>query len=260
MSSTQPRRSQPGPTRNGRALMLLGVVLALLAGVVVIYIVSNATTPQTGRVQLVVVNQDVPQGTVMTPAEIAKDFTVKGYPPALVPMGAFPYSTQDNLNTALNQLVTATNLYPGDVLLTADKRFVPMSSFVKNDITSASTTTIPDGSVLYPFSYDDPTTGSQAFVSAGDHVDLIVTECNKDYTVTGVCAAATTLQDIDVFATVNSGLVLIVNRTQAQELELFQTSAQVMEIVVRKPGDNSIVTQQAVTPAMISTQWGFSGS
>ena len=44
--STQPprgRQGRNGGSRGGRALMLLGIVLALLAGVLVIYIVRNAT-------------------------------------------------------------------------------------------------------------------------------------------------------------------------------------------------------------------------
>src|SRR5271165_7084995 len=102
--STQPprgRQGRNGNSRGGRALMLLGIILALLAGVLVIYIVSNATQQAGATEQVVVATQPIPSGTIMGVPQIQADFAVKSYPVADVPSGAYIFSSQDALQVTL---------------------------------------------------------------------------------------------------------------------------------------------------------------
>ena len=67
MSSQAPRGRQSGGTGRsggGRALMLFGVLLAILSGVLVIFIVSQATSNGSATVQLVVATQAIPKDTL----------------------------------------------------------------------------------------------------------------------------------------------------------------------------------------------------
>src|SRR5579862_6337293 len=122
MASQAPRRQSAGTGRSGggRALMLFGVLLAILSGVLVIFIVSQATSNAGATVQLVVATQNVPKNTLMTPQTIAADFGVEKFPSNLVPSGAFIYTTQDALNVHLANQVNLYPLVPGDILLSTD--------------------------------------------------------------------------------------------------------------------------------------------
>ena len=73
--------------------MLLGVLLALLSGVLVIYLVSNATSNASATEPLVVATQPISAGIVLDSGNIQSDFTVKNYPLSLVPPGAYVYTT-----------------------------------------------------------------------------------------------------------------------------------------------------------------------
>jgi len=60
--------ARPPRTRasGGRTMMLLGVLLALAAGTIVIFIVSQATSSATQSVTVVVAKSDLPAGTTLS--------------------------------------------------------------------------------------------------------------------------------------------------------------------------------------------------
>ncbi len=195
--STQPPRGGRQPRTGGsggRALMLLGVVLALVSGVLVIYLVSNATN-NAGRTEpIVVANQNIQEGTALSPS----DFTVKSFLAADVPAGAYPFTTQDSLNVLLSGTYATENIIAGDILMANDPRIAKGNSIIGSIVNNGPTPLKP-GYVLFPFSYSDPNSGAQSFIVAGDHIDVIVTECGAAYT-NDSCATQTTFQDVLVYA------------------------------------------------------------
>ncbi len=259
MSTTQPQRGGRQPrtgSGGGRALMLLGVLLALLSGVLVIYLVSNATSNAGATEPVVVATQPISAGQVLDSGSIQSDFAVKNYPLSLVPPGAYIYTTQDALDVRLNQFVVVTDIQPGDVLLATDSRFVPRSSAPPNSITFDNPSAIPTGSMLFSLDYADPNGNGQSFVVAGDHVDVIVTECGSTYDPSGGCATQTTLTNLYVYATFSSSLIVVVTPTQAKELKFLAATGN-MSLAVLKPNDSGTDGGAAIDAASVAATFHF---
>ncbi len=253
--STQPprgRQNRNGNSRGGRALMLLGIILALLAGVLVIYIVSNATQQAGATEQVVVATQPIPSGTIMGVPQIQADFAVKSYPVADVPSGAYIFSSQDALQVTLNNTVATQDIYPGDVLLTGDKRFSAVGTFAQGSLIAVNPSKLTPGDELFPLNYSNISSGGQNFVVAGDNVDIIVTECGAPYS-TG-CITNTVFKNQYVYAVFPSALILVLKQQQAQDLKLIMQTGNIT-LAIRKPGDNTNNTLTPVTPASIANQY-----
>jgi Flp pilus assembly protein CpaB len=236
--------------------MLLGVVLALLSGVLVIFIVSNVTNTNAQTEQVVVVTQQIPAGTVLGVTQVQTDFAVKSYPVSLAPAGAYLFSTQDSLNVKLNQQVTTVDLYPGDVLLNTDPRIAPVGQAAAGSLTSLNPGAIATGDELFPLQYTNPSSSTRGFAVAGDRVDVIVQECGAPWTTDGSCAVQTTYQDLLVYATFNGYIIVVVKQEDAQALKLLATSGNIT-LALRKPGDSANNPTTATTPATVARQFGF---
>jgi Flp pilus assembly protein CpaB len=236
--------------------MLLGIVLALLSGVLVVYIVSNVTNSGTSTEQVVVVTQQVPAGTVIGLPQIQQDFAVKTYPVSLAPAGAYIYTTQDALNVKLNQMVTTNDLYPGEVLLATDPRVAPVGQAAVGSLTSLNPGAIHAGEELFPLQYNNPSSNTRAFAVAGDEVDVIVEECGTPWTTDGTCAVQTTYQNLLVYATFNGYMIVVVKQTDAQTLKLLAATGNI-SLAIRKPGDTADNATKAVTPASVAQAFGF---
>jgi Flp pilus assembly protein CpaB len=260
MSSQAPRGRQAsgtGRSGGGRALMLFGVLLALLSGVLVIFIVSQATSTGQQTEQLVVAVTAIPSGTVLTPTNIKTDFVVEKYPVSLVPAGAYVFTTEDALEVHLNQTVAVENIVPGDVLLGQDARFQPVGKVGNGgSITLLNPALLPSGSVLFAFNYSFPTTSTSSFISAGDKVDILVQECSAPYSKSGQCEDQTTLQNIVVYATYSSSVILVLKPIQAEQLRVLASSGTI-DLAIIKPGDSSSVSSNAVTPADLASQFNY---
>lgn len=172
---------------------------------------------------------------------------------------AMVVSSLDQLAVVLNQQVNIVDLYSGDVLLNADPRFKPLSAFNKGSITSTSHYVIPSGDILYPLSaFGDPGTTTQVFINAGDHVDVIATECNKEIaTVSQTCEAQTTLQDLYVYNVLGGDIILVLSNPQAQTLQILAADGTIV-LAVRGIGDTAQKANlQPVTPASIAQQFHY---
>jgi Flp pilus assembly protein CpaB len=259
MSSQAPRgRPSAGSGRSGggRALMLFGVLLAILSGVLVIFIVSQATSGAGQTVPLVVVTQNIPTNTLMSPATIKSDFGIENYPANLVPSGAFVYTNQDALNVHLANLVNLYPLVPGDILLSSDSRFVSATAN-GHSITNINPQLLTPGMVLYAFNYAYPSNSASSFINPGDVVDILAMECNAPYaTSSGQCVDATTLPQIVVYSVYSSSVVLLVNEKQAKELSLLAQSGTVT-LVLRNPKDKTQDTSGALTPEEVAKAFGY---
>jgi Flp pilus assembly protein CpaB len=236
--------------------MLLGIVLALLSGVLVVYIVSNVTNNGVSTEQVVVVTQQVPAGTVIGLPQIQQDFAVKTYPVSLAPGGAYLFTTQDALNAKLNQMVTTNDLFPGDVLLATDPRFALVGQAAVGSLTSLNPGAIKAGEELFPLQYNNPASNTRAFAVAGDQVDVIVQECGAPWTTDGACAVQTTYQNLLVYATFNGYMIVVVSPQDAKTLKLLAATGNV-SLAIRKPGDSTTDTTKAVTPASVAQAFGF---
>jgi Flp pilus assembly protein CpaB len=235
--------------------MLLGVVLALAAGVLVIYIVSQATATVGQTEQLVVATQDIAPGTVFgSESDINKYFAVKSYPASLVPAGAYVFTTQDDLDVHLLKEVVVTEIFPGDVLLTGDKRVANPATSNAGSLLNVNPAYLQSHAnyVLFPLKLD--TTGdtgnSRPFVVAGDYVAILATECFN-----GTCATQTTLNHVYVYATFTNAIVVAVSQQDALKLKyLDETGKLTLALLQSNDNGNSTV---AVNASTIAQEFGF---
>ncbi len=263
--ANQRQRSSGG----GRALMLLGVLLALLSGVLVIFIVSQATSSAGQTEQIVVAAQDIPANTVLTTGasnpsldelNIQAAFTVKSYPVALVPPGAYVYSTLDNLQANLNNQVVVTDIPSGDVLRNPDNRLQLVGSTAAvGSLASISPSKLKSGDVLFSFTYNNPLGSARGLVVAGDYIDILATECNLPGS-SGACITQTTLQNLYVYATFSNAVVVVLNHQNVLNLKYLLETGKI-DLAIRNPGDSGnnapADNTQPVTATSISNTFGF---
>ena len=159
-----------------------------------------------------------------------------------------------------NQYVVVTDIQPGDVLLASDSRFAPRGSAPPGSLTFDGPSAIPTGSMLFSLDYSDPNDNGQLFVVAGDHVDVIVTECGSVYDPSGGCATQTTLTDLYVYATFSSSLIIVVAPTQAKELKFLSATGNMsfnMSLAVLKPGGTGTDGGAAIDAASVAATFHF---
>jgi Flp pilus assembly protein CpaB len=236
----QPRTRGGG----GRTLMLLGVILALAAGIMVIYVVSTAGSQPNHEVTVVVAAKDLSAGTSLSAPGAGTDpshtlisdaFTTKAVNSDFVPQGAYVYVSSSQLNIDLNDEIVTGQFYVGDILRAADPRLAKIGSVVTGSLTFRTPAALPKGSVLYPFKADDLDS-----LVAGDHVDVLVTYCGVkgvDPNFLNGCEAQTTLENVYVYA-VNKGILYVVLTHQdSLTLQLLSETGAKLTLAIRKPGD-----------------------
>src|SRR5215469_11424122 len=174
----QPRTRSSG----GRTLMLLGVLLALAAGTIVIFIVSQATTSSTQVVTVVVAKTDLPAGTILSVTAsdpttshmlITDAFTTKQVAADFVPENAFAYTTGDALNLELNNKVIVGTFYGGEILRHPDPRLVVLGTGAAGSLTNINPAQLTSGSVLTVLTLD-ASVGGRPLAVAGDSIDILV--------------------------------------------------------------------------------------
>lgn len=245
--------------------MLLGVLLALAAGTIVIYIVSQATGTGTGgaTVTVVVAKTTIQEGMVLTVSSpdathilISDVFQVKQVPADLVPPNAFQYVSQDDLNVKLTDEVVIGQFYQGDILQQTDPRLVKQGTGAVGSLTNVNPGRIPSGDVIFQIQL---TGGAKAAVVSGDVVDVLAVECNLQGAQHEGCEAQTTLQGLYVYSVSGTQIYVVVDRTTAQEYMLLQSSASQIEFVVRDPKDDPKHTynQSPVDTGTLVKQFNF---
>jgi hypothetical protein len=244
---------RPPRTRNsgGRTLMLLGVVLALAAGIIVIYVVSTAVGPATHTMTVVVANQNLTANTILssgttdaTHTLISTAFTTKQVNSDFVPQDAYPFTNQNQLNIDLNDKVVIGQFFAGDILRKDDPRLIALGNAAVGSLTNLNPAELPKGSVIFPFTTDKP-----IGLVAGDHVDLLVTACIVGSAAQSSCPTTqdetqTTLQNLYVYAVTKDNIYLVLTHEQALEVKFLLEHTKIT-MVLRKPGDD------ATTPTTI---------
>lgn len=265
--STQIR---PPRTRasGGRTLMLLGVLLALAAGAIVIYVVSAAVGPTTHTTTVVVANESLPASTILSNTAgdaqhtlITDAFTTKQVNTDFVPDGAYVYSSVTQLNTDLNDMVVVGQFYKGDILRQKDPRLAALGNTAPGSLTLRNPAQLPKGDVLFPLSVENL---QSLNLVAGDHVDLLVTYCIVNGVASGNvsgCPGAnnqdqTTLQNLYVYAVTENVLYVVVSHQDALTLKLITESGK-WTIVLRAAGDTDPTNTTVVDGRYIFTHFHY---
>lgn len=262
-----PTRAPRTRASGGRTLMLLGVLLALAAGTIVIYIVSQATTTTSQMVTVVMAKQNITPGTtlIVGPTDatqgylsITDAFVAKQVSADYAPADYQPFTTQDQLDVKLNNEVVVGTYYTGDILRTGDftSRLAAAGTGAKGSFTNFNPARLPTGSVLVAveLTTQSGSTSGKPFAQPGDYVDFIVVDCN----VSGQngCEAQTTLQNMYVYADAGNTIIVVATHQQAVDLTYIIHSLS-LQIVLRKPGDTNSITTTAVNNATIVSQFHF---
>ncbi len=250
---------RPRGQGGGGPLIVLGVILALVAAVLV-YMLTNGGSGGSQGVIVVTAAQSLTMGTVLSTgssggasANIDTVFHVEHLPASDVPADAYTFTTQTDLEKSVTNLVVVAPFLTGDILRRNDARLAPLGAGLPGSITMYNPAALPSGDVIFAM-----TSVSVAMpVQDGDHIDLLATECVTGAATHGGCQTAqTTLQDLTVYKVKQGTIFLAVTPQNALVLKVLVETAQ-LDIVVRKPGDDSPVTTQAVDIAWILAHYGF---
>lgn len=259
--------ARPPRTRSsgGRTMMLLGVLLALAAGTIVIFIVSQATSSATQTVTVVVAKSDLPGGAILSVDTTDKNhlrigdaFITKEVSADFAPANAFQYTTVDALNLELNNKVIVGTFYAGEILRHPDPRVVPLGTSAAGSLTNANPAQLHNGQVLMSIEVKTPAGADGKPVAVpGDVVDIISTFCNLPGAKGTGCEAQTTMQDLYIYSVQGGSIVVVVSRQQALELQYIESQSSKSEIVLRKPGDGDRVSTQPVDGSYIVSNFHF---
>jgi Flp pilus assembly protein CpaB len=247
--------------------MLLGVLLAVLSGVLVIYIVSQATSTSGTTLNVVVAKQNIASNTVLTTSatnaannllNIQDAFGVESYPAALVPPNAYIFVSVDDLAVHLNNQVVFNQIYAGDVLHNSDPRLQPLGSTASGSLLNVNPGKLQPGAVLIALNFTNPGGSARSFVVAGDYIDVLATECSLPNTQG--CVTQTTLQNLYVYAVFSNAVVVVVSHQQALQLKYLVETGKV-DLALRNPKESGPSTANEtttpVTAGSISSAFGF---
>jgi hypothetical protein len=248
--------------------MLLGVLLALAAGTIVIYVVSQATGTGSHTVTVVVAAQDLTPGQVLSAdasdsahVAISTAFVTKQVNADFVPAGAYTYTDPTQLNADLIDKVVVAQFFIGDILHANDPRLAKLGTVGTGSLTLRNPGAIPSGDVLYPLKVGDA--GSLGLV-AQDHIDILVTYCVVNGTAGGAQACPstndetqTTLQNVYVYAVTSSQVFVVLSREDALTLKLIGDNGGNVSVVIRAPGDSSTANTFPATGSYIYSHFHF---
>ncbi len=260
--STQMR---PPRTRStgGRTLMLLGVLLALAAGTIVIYVVSAAVGPTQHLTTVIVAAEPIQSGMILSASTkdekhipISEAFVTKPVNADFAPADAMPFTDQSKLNVALTDMVVVGQFYTGDILRQNDARLVPVGQAPAGSLTLKNPGQLPKGDVLYPLKLSGSDTLS--FVP-GDRVDMLVTMCAVT-NETSSCndlnkISQTTLQNLYIYAVTKDELYVVVSHQDALTLQALKSGD--ITLVLRAPGDTDPAKTNAVNTTSVANQFHF---
>lgn len=237
--------------------MLLGLVLALAAAGLVLYVTNSVQGVLTQSVSVVQAAVNLKSGTILTldnaqapSVRIQDAFKVNQVDKKLVPADAYVFTNQDALNTVLNNQVVREDFLAGDILRTNDPRLAAVGSTNGLSLTNINPPALPDGSVLFPLAQDNTDIG----VQPGDTINIIATGLGQatDPTtgktvqaiISRVVMSKVLIYAVDVPA--KGKIVVVVTNKQAETLATLEHGGYALTFVIRKPGDNSDPTDGTV--------------
>lgn len=248
-----PVRPNRARASGGRTLILLGVLLALAAGAIVIFVVSQyGGSPLASTEMVVVANQDLPPGSVLSTTQngkganginyvsISAAFVAKSVNSDFAPKDAYPFKSQSDLNALLNNEVVSSTFYAGEILRTNDPRLLSAGSGAPGSLTTLNPGKLKNGEVLAQVALN-----SKPAVVPGDYVNVLATYCNIP-SKPGKCETQTTLTNVYIYAVSGNTVFMVLSNQDAVNTLYLTTTASNYELVIRKPGDTTVPT---TTPA-----------
>jgi Flp pilus assembly protein CpaB len=249
----------------GRTLMLLGLVLALAAAAIVFYITSNVQGTQSQVVSVVVAQNTLSAGTILTlnnstkpSVRIQDAFGIKRVDKQLAPADAYVFINQDKLNTDLNNKVVRQDFLASDVLRANDPRLADLGTTSGISLTNQNPPAQGVGQVLMTLTLDNGSFG----VQPGDVVDVIATVAVVDAT-TGKSLGTytqTTLPKVLIYAIdipTKGKIVVVLSKQDAVYMADLEHVAISLTLVIRKPGDTSDPNTQSVNDGSILNHFKF---
>ncbi len=254
-----PARPPRARASGGRTMMLLGVLLALAAGTIVIFIVSQATSSATQSVTVVVAKSDLPAGMILsvdtsdkTHMLISDAFATKSVSADFVPQNAYTFTTTDAENLELNNKVVIGSFYAGEILRHPDPRMVPLGTGSAGSLTNRNPAALQPGQVLMLVTIAGAGNSAKPLAVPGDYVDIIATFCNVPGSKNEKsCESQTTLTHLYVYAVPDNGIVVVVSHQDALAIQYIQAQSSQAAIVLRKPGDADAAGTQPVDASYI---------
>lgn len=240
---------RPPRTRStgGRTLMLLGVLLALAAGIIVIYVVSTAVGPSTHEMTVVVAQENLPASTILSTSTsdtahtlISAAFATKQVNADFLQNipDAYAFQGQDQLNQFLTDKVVIGQFFAGDILRKDDPRLVQLGQAAKGSLTLVNPSELPKGSVIAGIKLTD--CSDSCGLVPGDHIDILASWCPVSASQPSCPApntqSVTTLQDVYVYAVAKGEIDVVLTHQQALELKYLSENTK-LSMVLRKPGD-----------------------
>ena len=267
-----PRQRSSG----GRTLMLLGLVLALAAAGLVLYVTSSVQGVFTQTVSVVVATHNLTSGTILTldnskapSVRIQDAFVVKQIDKKIAPDDAYVFTNQDALNTKLNNQVVKEDFLANDVLRTNDPRLAVIGTTSGTSLTNINPPALPNGDVLFVMTVDNTDIG----VQPGDTIDIIATGTvqlvdpkTNQPTGASVNVSQMTMTKLLVYAVdvpAKGKIIVVVSNQDAVYLAALEHSGLALTIVIRKPGDptdpgaNGSNPTAPVDDGSIITHFGF---
>jgi hypothetical protein len=221
--------------------MLLGLVLAVAAAIMVFYITTSVQGTFTQTVQLVAAKTKLMPGTILTLTNantgympIQQAFQVEKIDKSAVPPDAFVFTTQEALNTQLNNKVIVHEFLQGDFLRTDDFRVAVPGSTSGSSLTNIDPSKLGKNIVLYTMKLDNGNFG----VQPGDYVDIIAV--GKDAAGNTISGVLNTKGPVLVYAIDNVAkgkITLVIDEQLAIELIQVESSGISLSLVIRSPGD-----------------------
>ncbi len=275
--------------RGGIALILLGLILAVLSGLMVLEITRQSAEAATAKqaaaaaaikkVYVVMAERDVPENVALT----AQDVATKEFPEGFVPTDAIAAPEYAVGKFATSRLVKGQILVAS--LLSETRRSSQISARV------------PEGKVAMAVVVDDAMNGLGA-LRAGDRVDILLTlDLSKGLSKSGTATAPSqgavpkdqpasllstqvTLQNAEILsigapgAEVPAGskaqqngqqeptassktITFLLDHQDAITLKFVKDSDGIMDLIVRSPEDRRLVKTEAMTLDSLYSQFRF---
>ncbi len=253
--------SRKGST--GVFFIISGVIFALIVGIFILYYTENLgkTTTNISMAQVITATTNLSVGSVLSTSQSAPPYIlissavhVTSIPQSSLPPNALIYTSQQQLNDALNNMVVQNTILTGSILRQNDPRLShsggPASSLANKDPSD-----LPAGDVLVVL----PLTSSSMQIGAvpGDHIDILATACVGS-SGSGSCQVAqTTLQNVFVYAVPDSQtLIVALSHQDALNLKMLIETTKI-SIALRKPDDTEHISTTPVSPQTIYNLFGF---
>jgi pilus assembly protein CpaB len=267
--------------RAATIIMMVGIALAVVAGLGVFAMARQAKADRTAQVQQVLVvmaSRDIAEGTAVT----ADSLTVQAFPADFVPHGAVA-APDDAIGK-----YTTTHVTKGQIVLSDQ-----LSATLRAGNLSLS---VPSGMVAVALPMTDLMSSNGA-IKAGDHVDILLTIDLVEIKLQSAQADATpvdsggntnarnpvtqtTLQNVEVVAvgqaaddsssdsssattagspssTAKGAVIVSVNSQDALVLKYAKDSGGVVDLALRAPGDTQPVTTDPITIDRLFGRFNF---